>query len=706
MAKVTVKPKVQLPNLVAIPKERSEFQMMLAKNPNYFGNITGSKLKPILKMNGNVTYEKITCVGYNPDTKDMEAVIAIQRSNGYGGALCAAGTFEHIRFYIDYHDGNGYVDQGVVAINVHDIPAAKDCANASIFPITYVATLKRQDTKAAVCDKPITPTVRAILSWQSVPPANAPNWTPVWGNVAQADVVLKPKPKLQLPLDFDFNSFFDLAVKFPELSNKKLTEITGFNIKDLNPKQLKLNLDELIKVSTAQKIPASRFAFKSAINMMKFPTSEITLMEKKMLADVKIDIAKIIDQLSVLVPKDATKANVDYEELECVGLDNQIENLVATIRVKKKAGYSGSLCTAGSKEYISFWIDWNNDCQWEYLNTMQINVHDINMPNSSLCYSVAMPLDTTFKKKLCKTPNVVRVRAVLSWNTPPSTSDANKLEFYGNRVDTHVQIKPGTELDPNNLKALYTIIGGIDVSHVDDATGLTKPGSFFAYNGLAVPTSAPFGGEIVINGPSFPGKRYRIKLTNLTTGVSNYLGNTISNLVGWLPVAPYVQFTDNIPEIGTGYYNYLDNQKNILNILARFSPGTNDQYLVELEIEGVAGSFAKTIQMDHNAPAITLHIDDNGDCTFYKKGDTITGHFSVEDEHLNSWSLASTWGITTPAVSNGVTNTPIGGIPFTIVTPANTAFPCGAVSLHAVDKTIVNSQSVGYHSYAGYNICL
>ena len=138
----------------------------------------------------------------------------------------------------------------------------------------------------------------------------------------------------------------------------------------------------------------------------------------------------------------------------------------------------------------------------------------------------------------------------------------------------------------------------------------------------------------------------------------------------------------------------------------RFNPGTNDKLLVELELKGVAGSFAKVIQMDNVGPVASLHIDDNGDCTFYKKGDIITGHFSVEDAYIDYWSLGSTWGITTPAVNTGVTNTPLGGVPFTIQTPANTQFPCGAVYLSAVDKTIVNSQAVGHRVDLGYNICL
>jgi hypothetical protein len=322
------------------------------------------------------------------------------------------------------------------------------------------------------------------------------------------------------------------------------------------------------------------------------------------------------------------------------------------------------------------------------------------MAGDSLCYQVALPLDATYHRKHCTKPNVIRVRGVLSWSVPPSTTDPNKLEFYGNRVDAHVQIKPGFVINPGEVIPLFNIIGGIDVSHINDATGLTKRGSFFAFNGLSVPTGAPFGGVIVINGPTFPGYRYKIKVTNLTTMASSYLSDSFT-VVGWLPVAPWVQFTTQSVD-GAGYYHFLNPQQNTLNVLARFTPGTEDKLLVEMEVDTVAGVFTKTIQMDNTAPEIKLQVDDGGDCTKYSKGDTITGHYYVNDLHISAWSFATTWG----GNASGSSNTPaMPGAAFSVPTPAN-AYPCGAISLWAVDKTIVNSQSVGYQVSTSYNICL
>ncbi len=683
---------------IKVEPERTHFLQMLARNPNYFGNIPESKLKPNFILVSNTNFEQLTCVGYNPDTANMEATFAIKNTFGYSGNLCSAGSFEHIRFYIDFHDGNGFIDQGSVAVNVHDIPEETDCNGNTIFPIIYVATLQKTTSKIFYCDNPVLPTLRAILSWSNDPPANAPNWQPVWGNVVDSDVQLKPSVKIPI-YDANLSKYLELAASSQNLTAKQIAKITGTDLAQLNPQPLPPLLKELIKHSEKLKVPASRFAYKTVYNIIKYPSSEITMMDKAVLGEAKIDISQLIEQLGKIAPADASMANVDFEELECVGLDYNTESLVATIKIKKNNGYSGNLCSAGSKEYISFWVNWNNPCGWQYINTMQLNVHDIQMTGDGLYYSVSLPLDASFHRMLCSNPNVVSVRGVLSWDVPPSTTDPNELKYYGNRVDAHIQVKPGIAVDPNNPIAIYTVIGGIDVDHVDDATGLTKPGSVFSFNALSVPTGAPFGGEIVINGPSFLGLKYRFKITNLNDGTSYYLTSPLAT-VGWSPVPPYSPWFTQFPDANY-YYNFLPSNQNLLNVLARFTPGTDDLLQVEMEVQGV-GTFSKIIQMDNTSPVLQLQVDDGGDCTHYSKGDTITGHYYVYDANIYYWSFGTTWG----SAASGTTNTPaLPGTGFSVTTPAD-AYPCGGVSLYAIDKAIVDSQSVGHQVWASYNICL
>lgn len=73
-----------------------------------------------------------------------------------------------------------------------------------------------------------------------------------------------------------------------------------------------------------------------------------------------VDIAKLV---AVIVDP---QGNVTYEQIGCVGLNPRTTELVATIDVKLSSGYSGGLCTAGSYEYVAFWVDVDGREQTSY----------------------------------------------------------------------------------------------------------------------------------------------------------------------------------------------------------------------------------------------------------------------------------------------------------------------------------------------------
>jgi len=175
--------------------ERSDFHKLLAVNPNYFGNLADSPFKAVKKIIGNTTYEELTCIGFNPNLNQLEATVPIKLPTGYGGGLCFAGSTEYVRFFIDY--GGGWEDAGMVAVNVHDIPNANDCANKPEKPLVYVLT-QPIEPKRDSCGNPVLPLVRGILSWNNPPPAGAANanWPPVWGNVLDRHIQIKPRPPL------------------------------------------------------------------------------------------------------------------------------------------------------------------------------------------------------------------------------------------------------------------------------------------------------------------------------------------------------------------------------------------------------------------------------------------------------------------------------------------------------------------------------
>lgn len=167
-------------DIIPIPLERYSFKTLLAQNPNYFGNLVDSPFKPVRTILGNTTYEEISCVGFNADTALLEAILKIKFPFGEGADLCHADFFEYVRFYLDY--GSGWEDAGVADFNIHDMPNNHDCSGSADKPMTYVISRTLNTTRNS-CGQPAQLKVRAILSWNQIPPPAIPNWSPVWGNV-------------------------------------------------------------------------------------------------------------------------------------------------------------------------------------------------------------------------------------------------------------------------------------------------------------------------------------------------------------------------------------------------------------------------------------------------------------------------------------------------------------------------------------------
>lgn len=689
-----------------IETERLHFKKLLSGNPNYFGSL-GKKAGAVVKAIAyNTGYEEITSIGYNPATQIIEATIHVKRNYGFSGNLCTAGSYNYVRFYLDY--GSGWIDQGYAGINNHDIPTDKDCTKKDEKPLSYVVSMQI-NPKKNFCEKAVIPKARAILAWSVIPPANMPDYIPAWGNAFDCAIQIAPRIKYKfIDAELNIGKILQLAIDNPMLSIAQAAETVpdGKNFLQEASSSVLVkdhNISELISLYKNEKLAVSpgRFGLKAIKEIQYNPDISFASQQIEYLKKIgfKWDIAvKEILQ---------TSANTSYEELTDVGLDYNKEQFVASVHVKKSAGYSGNLCNAGSYEYVAFWADWNNNCEWEYLGTASVNVHDLGtIPKDGLCYSATLPYNFQHRRKKCSNPNVVKVRAVLSWNIPPSTTNPNSLKTWGNLLDRYVQVKPGAEIPVGTVNPFIYILGGIPEDKVSNFSGLTTLGATFALNAVPVETGAPFAGIVVIQGPSFPGYKYRIKVTNLATSASHYLTDALW-LVGYGPsiFPPHnsvVKYKTINPTLD--YYDYqnrgIDFDENVDNVLARWEPGTNDKWQIDLDIQGIPGVFTKVIQMDNTKPVALLNIDNNGDCTHYKLGDTITGHFTATDDYISSYQLSSSF---VGLIESGNVNTVNNAFAFT-TNPNGT--PCGSIGLVVYEKTIHDSVNTGAHTPVQEIVCL
>ncbi|MHA1909949.1 MAG: peptidoglycan-binding domain-containing protein, partial [Candidatus Thorarchaeota archaeon] len=171
-------------------KTRTQFKELLLLNPNYFGNISGSSYETVEAMSGNVFYEELMCVGYHPEADRLEAVVHVKQEYGYKTSICAGGSTEYVRFYIDWNDDGTWEDVGLAEFTAYDISGDK--------PLEYAVSILL-GAQAKVCLTEHLPKVRAILSWNQEPPPDTPNFPPVWGNVVDVQIQIDEIDVLLLP---------------------------------------------------------------------------------------------------------------------------------------------------------------------------------------------------------------------------------------------------------------------------------------------------------------------------------------------------------------------------------------------------------------------------------------------------------------------------------------------------------------------------
>lgn len=702
------------PNSIAeFQHERQQFKQLLLQNENYFGNLPNSQLKPVKPLITNTHYEELSCVGYHPAKQTLEATIVVKTASGYGGTLCQAGSIEYVRFFLDY--GNGWVDVGMAGVRVHDIPTMTDCSGSPTKPLLYAATLKI-NPHGNVCRHPVLPKVRAILSWQWAPPVGNAGWLPPWGNVLDSHIQIQP-------LSWSLASLFEVAneglttkLKLPTLFEPvKLHPIPLPDPAPLTLTELKARYSEKIASHVAAVEP-HRFGLPE-LHSLAGPgafSSDLLSASTAAWKGIGLDLSAALAELS------KTQANVSYEQLECLGLDENFEQLVATFRIKRPAGYSGDLCHLGSDEYVAFWADWDNTCHWTYLGTVAVKVHDIaTIPPQGLTYAAMLPVDLSHHRRGCEHPKIGRIRAVLSWTVPPSTSHPDALLYWGNRLDAHVLINPGELYDPNNPVAKIRNIGGIPVENIEtSSTGLTQAGPVvFAHypgstaDGWGLGRQCPFGGTIQIEALFYPGYFYRLRLRKMGD-----IGTGIPIDSDFYVERSDIGFDHQVSLPG-GWFKYLDPTQEFTRTIGVWQSSGNDQWEILLEIatapsqlDVVSTSSWLRIRLDNTAPlpppslspTLDIHIDANGDCKDFNEGDTITGTFIADDTYFGGWSL-STEPNTAQISSNaphsnpfllGTTHAPgpVGhGWSLNTDSPIHMK-PCGyVVRLDVWDRSIVNS---------------
>jgi hypothetical protein len=718
-----------------IEKERIEFKKLFIQNPNYFGTLSELKIKPVKLIKTNTKYEELGCIGFHTERNLIEAVLDVKLSSGYKGDLCSQGSFEYVRFFVDW-DGDGFFndpqdDVGITCVNVHDITEDSKVCLDKTKPISYAVNIKI-DTKKRPCTLPHLLKVRAILSWEVPPTEGNPNYIPVWGNVVDRWIQIKPS-----------RLFLKDVVKIADLKGLKLEP----EMLDLDlpiSKATALSPDKLKEIYKGKDVPEHRFNFMEIKKIAEVIKLDPSLMIKY---KQETKFSKITNDIKVVL---AQKPNTKYEKLHCVGLNYDLDKLVATVTIKLPYGYNGNLCTGGSHEHVGFWIyvydQIEQMCSWRYLGTSVVNVHDIaGIPDEGLQYSVSLPVDFSNYWDDCGKPRVLKVRAILSWQTPPPTDDPDYNPVWGNKVDALLQLKPRPKIVPGGQKPFIWSIGNMVVESISGnphtvlmstigigyANGPSKGEGFNA-------VESPFGGTIAITGtitnpPDDPAESEKM----LYKVQYKKSGETV-----WHDIADGFRIWIRLNGVPSGYIDqtvddngYFKYQKDLTlpircevddDVLAIWRAGAKEDGLYEIRVllfkpgappvagipaDHIASSVIRIV-VDNTRPEAEISLD-AGPCTKFKVGDIFTGKFTATDQHIWRYGIAVEPSVASPPTVDHTGETyPALPAPGRVneqfkVTTTNTTTPCGyVIHLHVWDRTILNNHMQGNRRGATVGLCL
>lgn len=156
---------------------RRNLRAKLIANPDYFSRISSNSFKAVLRIQQDTNYESVGSATYNPHLEQVQASIHIHKSLGFSDINGASKEF--VRFYLSYDGCSSWLDQGLCSFEVSNLPGPKPLQISVAVGISPALTL---------CFLDRLPVVRVVLSWNAAPPAEKPDWIPVWGDVLNAQL--------------------------------------------------------------------------------------------------------------------------------------------------------------------------------------------------------------------------------------------------------------------------------------------------------------------------------------------------------------------------------------------------------------------------------------------------------------------------------------------------------------------------------------
>ena len=660
--------------------ERTHFKSNLLKNPNYYGTYPG--LGPVVKeILYDTNFERLQCLGLNQAGTEfsvahgtLEAIVQINQSTGYDSGPCGSGSTEWVRFYVQ--EGAAWTDVGVTGVTVYNL-------EGSALPVSYCVSLDIENP-GRWCTVENIVNVRAILSWEFQPPANSPNFVPVYGNVVNSRVQISPV----LFGKVSVGSLIDSGLVKLDSSIASVVDLT--ETLPAKPPQ-PLGYAALKNLYTGTKVPAHRYGFKAAKALQQKPLDKVLFMPTAGNQITATNLGIGADLTAILNEIAKQNGNTEFEQLTCAGYNPQTRTLEAVIEIKLSSGFSGSLCTAGSHEYVSFFAYYGG--VWNSLGTAQANVHDLTSvaPGKPVYYAVAKLSNVT--SEMCEKLVSAPLRAILSWESVPTSE--NYVPVWGNVINTHIQPQIGAATEGESARILR--INNVGLIGIASSVNPSLAGDYLANDdGIAGDCQPPYNGDSPFGEEVF----FEASFTPLPSGVFNAVNGTVlagahpviyqawitppsgpafqlinSFSVGVFPVnAPIGHPEVSMPQVAqlaiygpvfgaapTDLYytcfesadGQLVDPRTVADFLAGAYPAGNYTFILKgfswdgamyqpMPVMSQSFYLYNGYQPNKGRPQVSIDLTSAPDCGNITAGATITGNYSVTDDFFGIVTIAMT----------------------------------------------------------------
>lgn len=164
----------------------------------------------------------------------------------------------------------------------------------------------------------------------------------MWGNVVNAHVLAQPAQSLVL------KDLIDASIL------KEVSELVDVELK-IPTTHLPVNYAALERSYNEAQLAPHRFAYPLVQEIMAHPSklSALQVLPKHLLGEYKFDLSKVIEQIA------NTDGNIDFEELNCIGLQPKatLDQLVGVLKVKNRRAILAIYARqAAGSMYVSTWI--------------------------------------------------------------------------------------------------------------------------------------------------------------------------------------------------------------------------------------------------------------------------------------------------------------------------------------------------------------